>query len=84
MRIAAVQDSPVFLDRAATLDVVQKRITEAGEGGADLIAFPEVFVSGYPVWIDITDASAWEKRSQQEAFAYYLDQSVELLSLIHI
>ena len=80
MRIAAVQDSPVFLDRAATLDVVQKRITEAGEGGADLIAFPEVFVSGYPVWIDVTDASAWEKRSQQEAFAYYLDQSVELSS----
>jgi len=78
MRIAAVQDSPVFLDRAATLSIVQKRIIEAGEGGADLIAFPEVFVSGYPVWIDVTDASAWEKRSQQEAFAYYLEQSVEI------
>ena len=37
MRIAAVQDSPVFLDRAATLSIVQKRIIEAGEGGADLI-----------------------------------------------
>ena len=36
------------------------------------------FVSGYPVWIDLTDASAWEKKTQQEAFAYYLDQSVEI------
>ena len=49
MRIAAIQDSPAFLNRSATLDIVQNRIIEAGEGGADLVAFPEVFVSGYPV-----------------------------------
>jgi nitrilase len=78
MRVAAVQDSPVYLNRTATLDLVKERITEAGEGNADLIAFPEVFVSGYPVWIDVTDASAWEKHDQQEAFARYLEQSVEL------
>tara|TARA_Y100000746_G_scaffold142675_1_gene122048 strand:- start:627 stop:1538 length:912 start_codon:yes stop_codon:yes gene_type:complete len=78
MRVAAVQDSPVYLNRTATLDLVKERITEAGEGNADLIAFPEVFVSGYPVWIDVTDASAWEKHDQQEAFARYLEQSVDL------
>ena len=78
MRVAAVQDSPVYLDRTATLELVKERIVEAGEGGADLIAFPEVFVSGYPVWIDVTDASAWEKHEQQEAFARYLEQSVDL------
>jgi len=78
MRVAAVQDSPVYLNRTATLDLVKERITEAGEGNADLIAFPEVFVSGYPVWIDVTDASAWEKHDQQETFARYLEQSVEL------
>ena len=78
MRVAAVQDSPVYLNRAATLDLVKERIIEAGLGGADLIAFPEVFVSGYPVWIDVTDASAWEKHDQQEAFARYLEESVDL------
>ena len=78
MRVAAVQDSPVYLDRTATLELVKERIVEAGEGDADLIAFPEVFVSGYPVWIDVTDASAWEKHEQQEAFARYLEQSVDL------
>ena len=48
MRIAAVQDTPVYLNRAATTERVVERITEAGAGGADLIAFPEVFISGYP------------------------------------
>ena len=60
MRIAAIQDSPVFLDRSATLNIVQKRIAEAGEGGADLIAFPEVFVSGYPVSVSYTHLRAHE------------------------
>ena len=80
MRVAAVQDSPVYLNRSETIDLVKERIVEAGDGGADLIAFPEVFVSGYPVWIDVTEASAWEDQKQQEAFAYYLDQSVDLNS----
>ena len=44
MRIAAVQDTPVYLNRAATTERVVERITEAGVGGADLIAFPEVFI----------------------------------------
>ena len=45
------------------------RIAEAAAGGADLVAFPEVFVPGYPVWIDRTNASAWEDPDQQEAYA---------------
>ena len=78
MRIAAVQTSPVYLDRAATIDVVVDRIAEAGAGGADLVAFPEVFVPGYPVWLDLTNAAAWEDPDQQETFARYVDQSVEV------
>ena len=54
------------------------RIAEAAAGGADLVAFPEVFVPGYPVWIDRTNASAWEDPDQQEAYARYVDQAVEV------
>ncbi len=78
MRIAAVQDTPVYLNRAATTERVVERITEAGVGGADLIAFPEVFISGYPNWLDRTNGSAWEDPQQQEAFARYLDQAVDV------
>ena len=78
MRVAAVQASPVFLDRAATIGVVLERLAEAASGGAELVAFPEVFVPGYPVWLDLTNASAWEDPDQQETFARYVEQAVEV------
>src|SRR5262245_35838400 len=50
-KIAAVQASPVFLDRDATVDRACERIAEAGAGGAKLVVFPESFVPGYPDWV---------------------------------
>lgn len=50
-RIAAVQAAPVFLNLDATLDKACALIQEAADGGAQLVAFPEAFVSGYPVWV---------------------------------
>jgi len=78
MRVAAVQATPAFLDREGTIAIVVDRIVEAAAGGADLIVFPEVFVPGYPVWLDRTHSSAWEDPDQQAAFATYLDQSVDV------
>jgi nitrilase len=52
IRVAAVQDSPVLLDRAATLDRVDELTDNAGGQGARLVVFPEAFVPGPPVWID--------------------------------
>ncbi len=49
-RAAAVQASPVFLDTDATVGKVCLLIKEAAENGAQLVAFPEVFVSAYPYW----------------------------------
>ena len=49
-KVAAVQTSPVFLDPAATVDKACALIAEAAGNGARLIAFPEVFVAGYPYW----------------------------------
>ncbi|MBT3687322.1 MAG: carbon-nitrogen hydrolase family protein [Actinobacteria bacterium] len=78
MRVAAVQIPPAFLDRDGTIAIVVDRIAEAAGGGADLVAFPEVFVPGYPVWLDRTNSAAWEDPDQQAAFAWYLDQSVDV------
>jgi nitrilase len=50
-RIAAVQASPVFLNRDATIEKACGLIEEAARAGAALAAFPEAFVSGYPVWV---------------------------------
>ncbi len=48
LTVAAVQATPVFLDRAATVDVVARHVASAD---ADLFVFPESFVPGYPDWV---------------------------------
>ncbi|BAL11490.1 hypothetical protein BJ6T_62410 [Bradyrhizobium japonicum USDA 6] len=61
-RAAAVQASPVYLNPGATADKAASLIREAAANGAKLVAFPEVFVPGYPYWNWITDpvtGSAW-------------------------
>lgn len=57
-KAAAVQAAPVFLDPVATVDKAASLIREAAANGADLVAFPEVFVAGYPYWSWITDPVA--------------------------
>lgn len=49
-KAAAVQASPVFLNVNATVDKACSIIAEAANNGASLVAFPEVFVAGYPYW----------------------------------
>jgi len=49
-KAAAVQASPVFLNVDATVDKTIAIIKEAAGNGASLVAFPEVFVAGYPYW----------------------------------
>lgn len=58
VRVAAVQDCPVLVDRAATLDLIDKLSDRARAQGADLVVFPEAFVPGPPVWIDAVPMSA--------------------------
>lgn len=47
---ATAQAAPVFLDTDATIDKAIDLIRQAAEGGASMLALPEVFVPGYPYW----------------------------------
>ncbi len=49
-RAAAVQAAPAFLDRDATLRLVERWTAEAASNGAALVAFSESFLPGFPVW----------------------------------
>ena len=78
MRVAAVQHAPVYLDREATLAKVVTLIEEAAAEGAELLAFHETYVAGYPSWADFTDAASFNDPVQKTAFAQYLDSAVDV------
>jgi len=68
--VAAVQSTPVFLDRDATVARLVASIGEAAASGADLIVFPEAIVPGYPDWVWRTPAwtdGDWYRRLWDEA-----------------
>ncbi|MCA0921450.1 carbon-nitrogen hydrolase family protein [Pseudooceanicola nanhaiensis] len=50
-KVAAVQASPAVFDISATVDKCCALIEEAAANGAKLIAFPESFLPGFPVWV---------------------------------
>ena len=77
VKVAAVQASPVFLDREGTTQKACALIEKAAADGAQLIVFPETFIPTYPDWVWRT--KPWEE-TFDKLFARLLDQSVEIPS----
>ncbi|KAJ4369880.1 hypothetical protein N0V83_005644 [Neocucurbitaria cava] len=51
VKVAVTQHEPVWFDLEATVDKTCRLIEEAASNGAKLVAFPEVWITGYPAWI---------------------------------
>ena len=77
-RVAVAQVSPVYLDRDATIAKGVAVIAEAAAHGAEIVAFPETWVPGYPLWI--YGAAAWGDEQAKRAYARLLAESVEVPS----
>jgi nitrilase len=78
LKVALAQISPVWLDKAATLEKVKTSILEAAQAGCELIVFGEGLVPGYPWWLSITHASDWDNRVQKEIHAHYARNAVQV------
>ncbi len=73
-KLAAVQATPVYFDREASTLKACNLILEAGSKGANIAAFSETWLSGYPFF-------AWLQPSQEIApkiVADYLANAVEI------
>ncbi|SCV53998.1 related to aliphatic nitrilase [Fusarium fujikuroi] len=51
VRVAVTQAEPRWLDLQGSVDKTCALIGEAARGGAQLLVFPECWVTGYPAWI---------------------------------
>lgn len=71
--VAAVQAAPVYMNREASLEKAIRLICDAAATGAELIAFGETWLPGYPFF-----AFAGSSRLRFAASEAYLDQAVEI------
>jgi nitrilase len=76
--VACVQAEPVVLDRDATLDKLAALTAEAAEAGADLVVFPETFVSVYPSSAWAKALAGWSDPRAKAAFAALVRSAVEV------
>ena len=74
--LAAIQASPIYLDREASTEKACHLIEEAAQKGADFAAFSETWLPGYPFFYPYPiNSSLWN-----QAVAAYLASGVEIPS----
>jgi nitrilase len=70
VRVAIAQSAPVYLDKQASLAKALDLIQQASKRDAQLVAFGETWLPGYPAWLDVCPGAAlWGNASAKEVFA---------------
>jgi nitrilase len=70
VRVAIAQSAPVYLNKQASLAKALDLIQQASKRGAQLVAFGETWLPGYPAWLDVCPGAAlWESASAKDVFS---------------
>ena len=76
-RVAIAQSAPVYLDKQASLAKALDLVRQAARRSAQLIAFGETWLPGYPAWLDVCPGAAlWENASAKDVFARLRNNSI--------
>ncbi|GAC1692952.1 MAG: hypothetical protein NVS9B5_35360 [Terriglobales bacterium] len=77
LRVAIAQFAPVYLDKTASVSRAIELIQDARKRGAQLVAFGETWLPGYPAWLDVcSDVASWDYAPTKEVFARLRQNSV--------
>jgi len=75
---AVVQASPVFFDREGTLEKIAQLTAEAASNGAELVVFPEAFISAYPRGMGFGAVVGARSDEGREDFRRYWESSMDV------
>ena len=80
VKVTLIQDSPVFFDKEATLQKVERLTKEHAATGSELIIFPESFVPGYPRGFMFGTKVGSRTEAGRDLYAEYYEHSFDLES----
>jgi predicted amidohydrolase len=78
VRVAIIQAAPVAFDVGATLDKVDRLTAESAAGGAQLVLFPEAFVSCYPRGLSFGATVGQRTPAGRAWFRRYWESSIDV------
>lgn len=81
VKVALVQQSPVFLNLPKTLAKVETIAEECAKHDAKIIVFPETWLAGYPIWLDeAPKAALWDYAPAKRLYQYLTENSLQIPS----
>jgi predicted amidohydrolase len=82
-KAAAAQAAPAFLDLEASVEIACHWIAEAGRQGVRLLVFPETWLPGYPIWLDLSPRAAlWDYQPAKAIFRRLYENSPVIPSAV--
>ena len=78
LRIGMAQISPVWLDKQKTIEKIIFQINEAADSACELLVFGEGLLPGYPFWLGLTNATAFDSKMQKELHAHYVRNAIQI------
>lgn len=77
LNVAICQAAPIPLDFDGGIEKATRLAREAIEGGAQVVAFGETFLGGYPLWLDESPGAAlWDHPGTRACHQIILDQGI--------